>query len=388
MCGINRLAWAYLSRVVEPPHRGITEWLRKGKSAEEIAYGIKHRESWIGAALLDQTESRYKHDEAERDLERADKCGARLVTPDDEEWPGEQLHQAFRFAQLAGGEYVSKYKAMVAEPHALWVKGRALNEVFAQAVGVVGSRAMSRYGYEATRMIVGDLVPHHWTIVSGGAFGVDTTAHQRTLELGGQSAVVMAGGVDRVYPARNRGLFEDLCVNGALISEYPPNYDPQRHRFLARNRLVAALTAGTVVIEAAYRSGALNTIAWANAAGRVAMAVPGPVSSVGSVGCHRKIRDGVASIVTSGDDIRELLSSVGTVDADQRWELEFSPSRVQQLSVNELKIFDAISVQGTTAEAIAEETGLPIALSVHLLYEMHKRGIIDRAGNNWIRLHE
>lgn len=277
---------------------------------------------------------------------------------------------------------------MAAAPYALWVKGQPLDRVFAQAVAVVGSRAMSRYGYEATRMIVGEIVPHHWSIVSGGAFGVDTTAHEKTLELGGQTAVVMAGGIDRVYPARNRSLFEDICAQGAVISEYPPGYDPQRHRFLARNRLVAALAAGTVVTEAAYRSGALNTLAWANALGKVAMAVPGPITSVGSLGCHRKIRDGVASIVTSGEDIRELLSTVGTVDADRQLELEFSPSQIQKLSVSELKIFDAISPQGTTAEEIAEDSGLLIALSVHLLYDMQKRGIVDRMGNTWIRLHE
>lgn len=388
MCGVNRLAWAYLSRVAEPPHRGIAEWLQDGKSAEEIARGIKNRESWIGASLLDHTESRYRYDEAERDLERAEECGARLVTPEDKEWPGELLNQAFHFARVAGGEHISRYTAMASAPYALWVKGNPLNTLFAQAVAVVGSRAMSKYGYEATRMIVGELVPHHWTIVSGGAFGVDTTAHEKTLELGGETAVVMAGGIDRVYPARNRRLFEKICSQGVLISEYPPGYDPQRHRFLARNRLVAALTAGTVVIEAAYRSGALNTLAWANALGRVAMAVPGPVTTVGSTGCHRKIRDGVANIVTTGDDIRELLSRVGSVDPDQQLELDFSPSVVQQLSINELKIFDAISPEGTTAERIAEASGLPIALSVHLLYDMQKRGVIDRVGNNWIRRRE
>ena len=149
------------------------------------------------------------------------------------------------------------------------------------------------------------------------------------------------------------------------------------------------MTAGTVVVEAGFRSGALNTLNWAEALGRVAMAVPGPITTSGSLGCHQRIQEGRAQLVASADEVRGLVGQVGAVDAAGQYELEFQPTAVQRLSRNELKVYDSTppetAEEGASAEDIAAAAGMRVALTVHLLVAMQKMGVISRTGSLWQR---
>lgn len=380
-------AWAYLSRVVEGPSSSLQALLGHGRDPEDIARGIKRREAWIGE-LLAETASRYDWDSAASDLDAAERIGARLITAEDEQWPHEELDQAFGFASSGVSEHIRSYQSDAVAPHALWVRGGDVRVATSQAVTIVGTRAISRYGAEVTTMLTDNLVAHQWTIVSGGALGVDTVAHTCAVRSGGSTVVVAACGLDRAYPAKNRELFEQILDSGrgVLLSEYPPGVPPQRHRFLTRNRLVAALSKGTVVVEASWRSGALNTLSWASGLGKVSMAVPGPVTTVGSLGCHERIRHGDAELVASGDDIRALLGKLGEVDNVAQTELAFAASPIQRLSRNELRIFDALTTSPREAGEIATETGLPIPLVIHLLVDLDSRCLIKRIGTRWERI--
>lgn len=384
----SRESWAYLNRVVEGPSRALQTLLAAGRDADEIAAGVRRRASWLGE-LAGETAARHDWHRAEEDLAAAEEAGARLLTPEDPDWPGAELDRAFGFAAAGVSEHVRSYQSDAVAPHALWVRGGPVTPVLAQAVAVVGTRAVSRYGVEVTRAIVAGLTAHQWTVVSGAALGIDTAAHEAALAAGGTTVAVLACGIDRVYPARNAALLDRIADSACVISEYPPGTPPQRHRFLTRNRLVAALTAGTVVVEAAWRSGALNTLSWAEGLGRVAMAVPGPVTGAGSLGCHERIRDGRAQLVTGADDIRSLLAPAGAVDVAGQYELQFAPTEVQGLSRNELRVFDALEpAAGLAAQEIAATAGLPLALTVHLLVDLARRGLVSRDGVKWRRAGE
>jgi DNA processing protein len=167
---------------------------------------------------------------------------------------------------------------------------------------VAGARAATAYGKHAATCIAADLAGQGWAIVSGGADGIDAAAHHGTLTAGGVTIAVLACGPDAPYPRAHAGLLADIAVRGAVVSEYPPGRQPSRRRFLARNRIIAALARGTVIVEAAERSGTLATARHARDLARPLMAVPGPVTSAMSAGCHALIRDQRAACVTSATD--------------------------------------------------------------------------------------
>lgn len=378
-------AFAYLSRVVEGPSRALIALLDEGREAPAIAEGVRTRQRWVGD-LLAQTATRYDWDRAEQDLSLARQHGARLLYPGHEEWP-QQLDHAFGFARSGVSTHLRTYQSDAVAPHALWVRGGHLGQLCAQAVSVVGTRAQSRYGAQATAHLVQGLAQHKWTVISGGALGIDTEAHRTALRCGCPTVVVAACGIDRAYPARNARLFDAVAQTGAVVTEYPPEVPPQRHRFLTRNRLVAALSQGTVVVEAAWRSGALNTLTWAEGLGRIAMAVPGPVTGPGSLGCHERIREGRAQLVTSADDIRALLSAVGAVDVAEQYELSYAPDSIQALSRNELRVFDALPVsEPQDTREIARQAGLSLPLTVHLLVELSSKNLVALDGDQWCRV--
>lgn len=382
---MSQLSWAYLNRVVEGPSRPLQQLLNAGRDADEIAHGVRRRATWIGE-LATQTASRHNWDRAEQDLADAAAVGARLIHPESAEWPRTEFDRAFGFAATGRSEHVRSYQADAVPPHVLWVRGMPVNQAVAQSVAVVGTRAATRYGHEATRQLVQGLATHHWTVVSGAALGIDTVAHETALATGGHTVAVAACGIDRTYPARNGVLLDRIAAQGCVLSEYPPGMSPQRHRFLTRNRLVAALTAGTVIVEAAWRSGALNTLSWAEGLGRVTMAVPGPVTGAGSLGCHERIKQGRAQLVTGADDIRGLLGAVGALDVAEQYELAYAATPVQSLTRNELRVFDACAPEGATAQEIAAGAGLPLPLTVHLLMDLARRGIVQLDGTAWSRV--
>ena len=230
----------------------------------------------------------------------ADACrdGIRLICPGDAEWPGalDQLGQA--------------------RPYALWLRGNAdLRFACSRSVSMVGSRAATSYGGHVAGEIAADLGERGWAIVSGGAYGIDAAAHRGALAAEAVTIAVLACGVDYPYPAGHADLFAAIAAQGLVISEWPPGRHPARMRFLVRNRVIAALGCGTVIVEAGERSGALNTARHAADLGKPLMAVPGPVTSAQSAGCHRIIREWGASCVTRAADIIELLSPLSVPDA-------------------------------------------------------------------------
>ncbi|MDO4910955.1 MAG: DNA-processing protein DprA [Corynebacterium sp.] len=378
-----RHAWAYLSRVVEGPHPAMGVLLDM-RDPCEIAHAIYYREAWIGDTLLRATDSRHDVYRPQEDLDEAEKIGARLVTPLDEEWPRERFERAFSFARNPNNAYARPSSSDAFAPHALWVKGGNLNTLVSQSVAVVGTRAISQFGVQAVNALVPGLVNHNWTIVSGGALGVDTAAHRTALEHGGNTVAVMSCGLDRHYPAANWVLFEKISEHGCLVSEYPPGTTPARHRFLTRNRLVAALSDGVVVVEAAYRSGALSTLAWGNTLGCVGMAAPGPLGNQAFLGAHVKIQSGDAQLVTSAEDIRQLVGNA-LLDESGKQESLFGPSAVQQLSRNELRVYDALSNVALDTKSLSQEAGLSMGLTVSILVDLHERGYVMRSSGGWLR---
>ena len=376
-------SWAYLSRVIEGPSPHLQALLRAGRDADELARGVRTRAKWVGP-LLPATERRYAQAQPEEDLQAADEHGYTLLTPDSKNWPGEAIQASFGVPQ-------AEQDKGACPPHALWVRGeQQLPALLAQSVGIVGTRAATAYGHHATADLVSGLAAKQYTIVSGGALGVDTVAHDTALGGGAPSIVVAACGPGVVYPRRNGGLFDRVVTQGgAVITEYPPGVTPDRHRFLTRNRLIAALTQGTVIIEAAYRSGALNTLKWARMFNRVAMAVPGPILGAASLGTNLAIYRGQAQMVLSADHIHELLGQIGEFDAEAVLQSTFAPTPLQELSHNELRVYDALPPAGQggkEADDVAAAAGFSTGLTVHLLLELEQRNLVARDKRIWRRV--
>ena len=196
-------------------------------------------------------------------------------------------------------------------PLMLWARGNPelLTASVSSRLTITGARAATAYGVHVTQELAEDLAALPRIIVSGGAYGVDAAAHRAALTTGpAATMVVSASGLDRSYPAAHAALFERIVVQaGIQISETPPGQGPSRERFVARSRLLAALSGATIITEAAARSGSLLVAARAFELGRPVGAVPGPVTSVSSAGCHRLMREGIAETVTRVDEVAELM---------------------------------------------------------------------------------
>lgn len=241
---------------------------------------------------------------------RSEAAGVRFVVPGDDEWPScLDVLDGVEVAGLGG------------RPVGLWLRGPGrLDQLTTRAVALVGSRASSPYGDQAASELAADLCgpgplnepsAGGWTIVSGGAYGIDACSHRAAMAAEGHTLAVLAGGLDEPYPRGNWAMFEQILAEHLLVSEVPVGIRPTRLAFLARNRLIAALGQGTVLVEAGARSGANNTANWTLECGRVLMAVPGSIFSANSVGCHRLVRDGRATLVQGARDVAALLAPLG-----------------------------------------------------------------------------
>lgn len=193
-------------------------------------------------------------------------------------------------------------------PYVLWARGATsfLARPMEDFVTITGARASTAYGEHMAGELAADLVRNERVVVAGGAYGIEGAAHRSALAAGGDTIAVLAGGVDRPYPAGHRELLDRVADVGLLVSEMPPGATPTRHRFLARGRLIAALSEASVVVEAGVRSGSLRVAAEARVLGRGVGAVPGPVTSVTSAGPHMLLREGTARVVTNATDVKHL----------------------------------------------------------------------------------
>jgi DNA processing protein len=219
-----------------------------------------------------------------------EKNGATFICPGDDQWP-------LRVDELE------------APPIGLIVKGN-LDVLGNPSLAIVGTRNPTTYGTRIAGDFAAGFVDREWDIVSGGAYGIDSAAHRGALVAEGRTIAVIASGIDLQYPAGNTRLFEEICENGAIVSEVMPGVPAMPHRFLTRNRLIAALSQATLIVEAAFRSGSLRTARDAAELMRPVMAIPGPINSPSSEGCHRLIGERAAELVTSVADAIELISAL------------------------------------------------------------------------------
>ncbi len=219
-------------------------------------------------------------------------------------------------------------------------------------------------------------------VISGAAFGIDQAAHRGALSGDGPTVAVMACGVDRAYPTAHRDLLDHLAVHGAIVSEAAPGCAPMRIRFLSRNRLIAALTAATVVVEASIRSGALNTANWAARLNRHLLAVPGPVTSASSQGVHQLIRTGGAMLVTSGHDVLEVVGRPGEhLIAEPRAETRAR----DRLSQRDQMVLDAVPVvRSAKPDSIARTAGVGLKEVAGALLRLQQRGLVERQNDGWV----
>ena len=290
--------------------------------------------------------------------------GIRLVIPGDPEWPGQ--------LEVLGD----------ARPWGLWVRGSTdLRYACLRSVSVVGTRAATAYGAHVCTELAMSLAERGWTVVSGGAYGIDGCAHRGALAASGTTVAVLACGVDCPYPPGHCELFRDIRERGAIVSEWPPDRTPTRHGFLVRNRVIAALSRGTVVVEAALRSGALNTARHAHDQARPLMAVPGPVTSAQSAGCHEAIREWGAICVTGAQDVVELLSFCEDGPAERRRGPVLSRDLLDAVTSH---VLDAVPARAGRGPArIAATAGVDFDTVLSCLGALAAAGFVERCDRGW-----
>lgn len=365
-------ARAYLLGTAEPPAPALAAFVAS-RGPVEAAERVRRGE--VPDRVAQETEARRGTDRSERDLARASEAGYRLVIPEDDEWPAWPL-LSLEVATGRGAEGV-------APPLALWARGTTrLDDVVDGAVAVVGARAATEYGEHVAAEFAHGMVSEGVTVFSGAAYGIDGAAHRGALAAGGPTVAVLGCGLDAGYPAGHVGLLNRVAERGAVVSEYPPGTPPARHRFLVRNRLLAALTAGTVVVEAGRRSGARNTSSTAGALGKVVMAVPGPVGSATSVGCHELIRESYATLVGSVSDVLDTVGRLGEPRADTAAPRPRRPT--DELGPQALRVHEALGERrGRSPEEVAEGSGVPLARVRAVLPEMELSGLAERCESGW-----
>ncbi len=367
----ERLARAALSRLWEPGDLRLSRLVaRHGAST---VYELLREERDVGGALTDVA-ARLRGVDPQHELEAAEAHGIRFVCPGDQEWPG-SLDDLDRAEPLQGRG---------GTPVGLWVKGfRRLDEASASAAAVVGSRSATTYGAAVASDVSAHLADHGTTVVSGAAFGIDQAAHRGALAAKGVTVAVLACGVDRAYPSAHRALLDYIADTGLVVSEAPPGCAPTRVRFLARNRLIAALGRGTVVVEAAVRSGALNTASWTSRLNRVLMGVPGPVTSAPSEGVHDLIRSRGAALVTCGDDVLELVSPSGSFVS----ELPRAPAIPEDsLDDSERQVLDGVPVvRPAMPDSIARVAGVSEAKARAAMGRLRDLGLVEETTEGWRR---
>ncbi len=386
----ERLARAALSRLMEPQDAaglalvqvaGALDAL--GIATGELSYGLALEQeitgvlaehgsvtSWAGmAAALKRWAPRIPDLAPERDLATLERLGGRMIIPGDDLWPGQ-------LGDLG-----------IHEPICLWWRGVELElPPAAKSVALVGSRDSTSYGASVTGDLAYSLAQRGFTVVSGGAYGIDAHAHRAALAGGSgpmPTIAVMAGGVDRFYPSGNEDLLRAVANQGAVIAEVPPGSAPTRYRFLQRNRIIAALASVTVVVEARWRSGALNTAHHAESLGRAVGAVPGSVHSANSAGCHRLLREGGAICVTDAAEIAELASPSGESLPEVR---AGRSADHDGLTLEDLILLDALPLRSTSSvEKLSSVAGLGVESVRAGLGRLNLLGLAESGAGGWKR---
>lgn len=362
--GDELLGRVLLTRVIEPGDEAGGRWVRELGVREVV-----RRLGEGGAALPGASGKRWaglmaraRAARPRRDLEAARDAGVRFVSPGDAEWPG-QLDDL--------GD---------ARPLGLWVRGRPSLRMWAlRSVALVGARACTEYGAHMAATLAAGLAEQGWVVVSGGAYGVDGAAHRGALGAGGATVAVLACGVDRPFPRGHTRLISRIAEQGLVIGELPPGDHPTPSRFILRNRVIAALTRGTVVVEAAHRSGSLVTARAAQRLGRHTMGVPGPATSGLSAGVHDLLR-GEAALVTDVADVVELVGGIGELAPDRRGPV--LPRDLLEPATRQ--VLAALPGRGAARpDEIARSAQTAQDDAIARLYELRALGYVERHGDGW-----
>jgi DNA processing protein len=298
-------------------------------------------------------------------LRQAVRFAVQLLVPGDPSWP-------------TGVDDLGSHA-----PIALWLRGNASALAAAEhSIALVGARAATGYGEHITMEASAGLVDRGFAIISGAAYGIDGMAHRAALASSGQTVAILAGGVDRFYPSGHDALLARIVEAGAVISELPCGSPPTKWRFLQRNRLIAAASQATIVLEAGWRSGSLNTAGHAASLGRPIGAVPGPVTSAASAGCHRLIRDYLATLVTSAAEMAEL------VPGAEAQEIPVSADSRPVASSLRVRLSDALSARAPrSVDDLAARSGLSVAEVQAELGSMQIDGEAAERERGWIARH-
>jgi DNA processing protein len=379
-----------LGRLSEPADTALALRVQEvgaSRAAHEVISGRSPVRTLAG--LRARLADRNPDDVVRADLAAAVRCEARIVCPGRPGWPS-QLDDLGERAPLM-----------------LWVRGVAdLRLLALRSIAVVGTRTATAYGEQVARTWSAEFVAAGCTVISGGAFGIDAAAHRGALAAGGVTVCVLACGVDVAYPRSHDALLAKVADDGVIVSESPPGAAAMRQRFLSRNRLIAALTRGTVVVEAALRSGAASTAHEADGLGRPVYAVPGPVTSAVSGGCHRMVQQGTAHLVTGADDV---LTALGLASGDPAFGGPgsggvapggVSPAAVAEgasadtprsrpgdgLPPREARVFDAVPLRrGVPAQSVSRTAGLPVSDVVAALGRLQVLGLVRRTADGWAK---
>lgn len=373
--GPQRRARAALSFLAEPGDPALGALLRACGPAEIVAAVSAGRE-WraalpgVGRGIpglgraLERWRARLGQLPTTARLAAWERDGLRLVCPGDPEWPA-------RLDDLGD-----------VRPTVLWLRGATdLRYACLRSVSVVGARAATAYGKHVGTELAAALAERGWTVISGGAFGIDECAHGGALAADGLTVAVLAGGISYGYPKGHHELFAAIAGQGTLVSEWPPDRAPTKPGFLVRNRVIAALSCGTVVVEAALRSGALSTARHARDQCRPLMAVPGPVTSVMSEGCHEIIREWGAVCVTGAQDVIEQVSPAGEGLGDPRR----GPAVPRDsLDPEAAAVLEAVPARdGSGPAAIAAMAGLDLDTGIRCLGMLAAAGFVERGERGW-----
>lgn len=357
----ERTARALWSRLTEPgdrmAHRLVNDLGAPQALQAVLADGDPRVEARWRVRLADA--------DVRRDLDRLHEVGGQVVVPGDRLWP-------------AGLDDLDDRA-----PFCLWRRGTSSpGPALERSVAVVGARAATPYGETVATELGFGLAGRGFAVVSGAAYGIDACAHRAALAAPGATVAVLACGVDRPYPRGNHRMIEQIAAQGCVVSEVPPGCAPTRWRFVQRNRLIAAISQATVVVEAALRSGTSITAREAGELGRGVAAVPGPVTSPSSAGCHELLRVG-AVCVTCPQEVVELVSPIGEGISDRA---PVPASDHDGLSPDDLRVLDAVPLRRPApVESVARAAGLdPVRVAASLAL-LQLRGVVTCEGSRWVR---
>jgi len=322
----------------------------------------------IGKQIADELLSFDDWDEVDRIMERTDAIGASILTPRDVQYP-------------------SLLKQIYDPPLTLWIKGDP--EVLdSPSISVIGTRSCSSYGKKMARRLVTQLVEEQITIVSGLAYGIDTEAHQTTVNKGGTTVAVLGSGIDVIYPRSNLPLSRKIVeTGGAVISEFPPGSAPDAQNFPVRNRIVSGLTMGTLVVESGLKGGSMITINSAINQNREAFAVPHALTSNNQRGCNTLIRDGVAKLVMdAGDILNEISHFRRSFSENEESEPPKPVWQTKELTEQQENICSAITEEDGTMhiDDLAENLDTSTSVLLADLLQLEMQGCIEqKAGKHF-----